>query len=762
MVGAAAGLAGVMLLIWTLSWLGNWVLAGNVERSVAAAEQGSSKLSLANLQTLDALRVQLEDWDKNDTLRLHWGLYEGDALKEVALRAYFARLKVLSLDLLHQNLTSHLQRAVSEAQPAGITYDRLKVYRTISVLACPADAPLVSKVLKSSAAEVHSGAGEEQLNLLQVQLDFYARQLEKSSKPPVQLAESPIATGSARGYLSSAGGLEQQLRSIINQLNQQVKSVKVADNVDDYRSVLKGNPEVPGAFTKKGSELFDELAARMGDASGETCVVGAKDKAQAAVEALDSQSRDRLKSLYLRQYADAWKDFLASYSVIRFATAEDAAGRLAKLSAPSSPLLGVVKLVALNTSFPQAKAAEPGLLERSANALGTLVPNAKDKALKAKASLDQIRNGSAEVLTPASVSRIFQPVLVTTPPDVDHFVSDNNSPYVGGLRNLQLGVEQLSRASTAEKMGASVQARAAVSQARIAHAGLADKFSNAGSEGVGKQLSDLLLQPIQWADAVIPDSVKIGTAPHNGELAKFCAEIRPTLAKYPFNSLEIEREVDLNELAGLFQPVTGKVWKYVAEHGSDLVVKSQVPGSGWQAKPDLQGVKVTTELIAFLNRSQQLTDVLFNASGNLQPRVKYVLRPVLIPGQTARTRLLIDGTELDSGKSALQVTFYWPAGPGVKRGAEGYQDFPGAGSSGFANYPTMWGVFRLFQYADPRPPGQLQVQWSEVRGGGPAAQRQLITPPARVEFLELPAGVDLFNPHFFEELRCPSRAVLAN
>jgi hypothetical protein len=39
---------------------------------------------------------------------------------------------------------------------------------------------------------------------------------------------------------------------------------------------------------------------------------------------------------------------------------------------------------------------------------------------------------------------------------------------------------------------------------------------------------------------------------------------------------------------------------------------------------------------------------------------------------------------------------------------------------------------------------------------------QTINPPARVEFVEFPGGVDLFNPKFFETLTCPGRAVTVN
>jgi hypothetical protein len=37
-----------------------------------------------------------------------------------------------------------------------------------------------------------------------------------------------------------------------------------------------------------------------------------------------------------------------------------------------------------------------------------------------------------------------------------------------------------------------------------------------------------------------------------------------------------------------------------------------------------------------------------------------------------------------------------------------------------------------------------------------------MNPPPKIEVLEFPGGVDLFNPKFFEDLKCPGRAVLVN
>jgi hypothetical protein len=47
------------------------------------------------------------------------------------------------------------------------------------------------------------------------------------------------------------------------------------------------------------------------------------------------------------------------------------------------------------------------------------------------------------------------------------------------------------------------------------------------------------------------------------------------------------------------------------------------------------------------------------------------------------------------------------------------------------------------------------VEWTK----GGVGRLEPIQPPVRLEIAEFPGGVDVFNPKFFEGLRCPARAV---
>jgi type VI protein secretion system component VasK len=339
--------------------------------------------------------------------------------------------------------------------------------------------------------------------------------------------------------------------------------------------------------------------------------------------------------------------------------------------------------------------------------------------------------------------------LFTTPPDPDLLVSEHNEPYIKGLRGLGENLDRLAQAPTADQPGAIAQAQAALVQAKQAHAGLADKFADA--EGLNKQLSDLLYQPIKWADLVIPKPAKPG-AKKDGELAAFCKEMRPTLMKYPFKA--DGRDAELDDLKRGFAPNVGLVSKYVQGSGAELVVRSE-SGQEWKPNPALKDVKVAPELVAFLTRTQQVTNAFFG-EGRATPQLTYTLRRGQEP--MIGFQLMLDGKPLDS-QDAVRRTFLWPA-QGADIGGKGIVMVGGVRAGGFGSFPGLWGVFKLFQIADERPLGNRKVQWSKNRGIG-GGEAQILDPPAKVEFNDFPGGVDVFNPKFFEALQqCPKRAVV--
>ena len=66
-------------------------------------------------------------------------------------------------------------------------------------------------------------------------------------------------------------------------------------------------------------------------------------------------------------------------------------------------------------------------------------------------------------------------------------------------------------------------------------------------------------------------------------------------------------------------------------------------------------------------------------------------------------------------------------------------------------------IFRVFGDAEPRDVGAKVVEWKYTRSG--LGRKEPIEPPVNLEIVAGPGEADVFNPKFWEGLRCPSAAV---
>jgi type VI protein secretion system component VasK len=164
-------------------------------------------------------------------------------------------------------------------------------------------------------------------------------------------------------------------------------------------------------------------------------------------------------------------------------------------------------------------------------------------------------------------------------------------------------------------------------------------------------------------------------------------------------------------------------------------------------------------LLAFLNRAQSIADA-FYPGGATQAQLTYTLRPKLDSSLKDLTLELETDGRPYQWTSGLQHAFNWPPPSGAKN--------PGAVARlrstasnfavAFASRGGIWGVFRVFGDAEPREPGAKLVEWKYTSSG--VGRREPIQPaPVQLEIVGFPGGQDVFNPKFWQGLRCPSTAV---
>jgi len=543
--------------------------------------------------------------------------------------------------------------------------------------------------------------------------------LDKKYEPLIHLDEDRTAVAIARDSLSKAQGPEERYRQLLPVVREQVKGLVVDVH---YQDVLTGSDGVPGEFTKDGRAAFETAVSDGNFRVGEPCVMGGLESAKSVGIGLEAP--EQIRSLYYREYAKTWRDFLHSYKVKPFLSAKDASVKLEKLAdSLKSPLLGIVRLVAINTKLEEPKPSTPGLLETAAKS--GKVPQPGSGLQKGIALAKQaVAESGPPPVTAADVTRFFQPTWYTTP-QPDLLVDEHNRAYVDGLSKLQQSIENYDNASTAEKAGMIQAARAALLAARGAYQGLIGNFRAAGDDGTNTILADLLEQPIRLANPWIPANPDVLiTGKRDGELQQVCVALAPMFKKYPFDSSQINAGATLDEIGRAFAPGQGKIWQYAQQAGADLVVRH---GKEWVPNPTPPpGVHVDPRLVAFLTRAQQFTDALYSGGGN-QPKFSYKLRP--IAGYAGVIKLTLDGTDLDSSSSSMQKDFHWP---GTPPGTDAFSGPRGFGpTSGFGRFPgDLWGVFRLFRNADDRPLNMHIVTWSMNKGLAGAPQP--LTPPAKV------------------------------
>ena len=75
-----------------------------------------------------------------------------------------------------------------------------------------------------------------------------------------------------------------------------------------------------------------------------------------------------------------------------------------------------------------------------------------------------------------------------------------------------------------------------------------------------------------------------------------------------------------------------------------------------------------------------------------------------------------------------------------------------------ASRDGIWGIFRIIGDAEPRAPGGRIVEW-KYSGGGKGHLQPIYPAPVEMEIVDFPGGVDVFNPQFYQGLKCPTRAV---
>ena len=471
-LGLAA--ASIMLTIpVSISWLGNRSLSdrvNNAARAVSAlpalsASPGTIAFpSREALRTLDALRAQLDTVQgyvrNGPPLRLRFGLWQGPALLAAARPVWYEgfrrQLFATSWGAIVDSLKA-LPEAPTASNDYGTTYALLKTYLITTSAPERSTVEFVAPVLLSSWQ--HGLAIDADVtSLARRQFEFYASELPTYNPFPTAADNAVVTHG--REFLARFTGGEQIYRNLLDAANTAVPAVKIPQ----APGFLTATPQVAGSFSVKGAEFMAD-AFRNSDRyfQGETWVIG---------DAAASRGVDRasviaaLRTRYAEDYAKAWRGVIVSAMVASPSSVKDAASKLEVFGGNQSPILQVLRTVALNT------------------------------------------------IIDSDTRATFQPVHAVTPPEiVDKFVSEKNQPYQDGLLGLMGALNRVASlpppapndtAATQAIVQAALLAGGDVTNARVAVKRVAQGFRLAPAAApVANAVERLLTEPIKGAEAVL-------------------------------------------------------------------------------------------------------------------------------------------------------------------------------------------------------------------------------------------------------------------
>jgi type VI secretion system protein ImpL len=701
MVLSVVALLGLLVAgVFALSYDGN----RRLQQSVVGATQGLVSRGAIGadgvpmedaLRRLDVLRGELDTLGRYERegppWRLRSGLYAGSALYPPLRRRYFTEMDRLLLRSTRDSLLTFLRSLPStptQGSDYGAVYTALKAYLITTLRPDQSTVEFLGPALVERWRGTRS-IDPGRLDLAARQFGFYAAELPHGD--PFDIEPDTRTVSHTRAFLGKFTGAEPIYRSMLAAVSAKARPVEYARIFPNALSVVRAPHIVPGAFTRDGWAAM-QVAFKDVDRyfRGEGWVIGD----QAPVTADRAKVVQQVRGLYIDEYIDQWRRFLAAASVERSRGVQDGARKLALLGSNQSPLLALFSLVSRHT------------------AVDTL-----------------------------AIAPAFQAAHVVTPPaDTAKYIGESNEGYMNALVALQASLEQVAKGGAAGGEMAVGQALADAAQARLATKQVANKFRIDNEGRVHTMVQRLMEAPIV---ALEPALMAVGPAELNGKGRAFCAPFQQVMVKYPFSPSGVV-PASVDEVSALLQPGTGALWTFVDNELPNYVVRH---GTQFAEKPG-SPVRISAAFISFVNRAAEFSTALYGAEGS-SPRLSFTMRPILseaVPGLT----VTIDGKQARFTRtSAASKPVVWTAAQGQEATLSARL---GGRDQQVLTYRGTWAIFKLFNQAEWYPGDNFYtVEWSLP---GTAASGK----PLRATFdVHLAGAKPVLKRNFFAGVSCNGR-----
>jgi type VI secretion system protein ImpL len=624
---------GALFLVYTVllfvSYLNNAALESSIldaARALPITSGSNPTPSTADVRALDSLRktiLQLDGYQQHGApLWYHWGLYQGDKLRDRARSVYFARFRPMLLAPAQENFATYLRNLPAAAtndtpySQYNAGYSPLKAYLITAGYHEKSTSAFLTPVFLQYWIGTRTVDADQQ-DLARQQIDFYATELARHDPYSIQ-ADNGIVQH-AQGYLNSFGGGARIYQAMISDANKRNAGIDFNLQYPGSDRYVIDRRHVDGAYTRPGFAFMkDAILHADRYFAGESWVLGDQ-----AAQGLDINAiRTYLLSTYPTDFIGQWNDFLARASIVGCGSVHDAPDRLSALAgsgaSSGSPLLELLYTVSHHTAV-------------------------DDQQIKPAFQSSQ---------------------KIVDPEAAGNFTGPGNQTYTSKLLDIA-GAITLVAANPNPDPNAGLQVNTAVVSAQTALRTIAQSFPGDAEHTDRRRVLELLNEPISCADGL---ANAIGTAPANGAGARICAAIRPLLAKYPFNPGS-NTEAGIAEVNQVLAPDTGVLWvqyKTALNQLLPLQVSSYVAASP----------KVNPAFVQFFNRAAQISSKLY-APGAQNPAFNFSLRFISANG-VSNPVINMDGQRVStgpnseffkwSGADAHQASLVWDGGDATYEG----------------------------------------------------------------------------------------------
>jgi type VI secretion system protein ImpL len=602
-----ATLALLWIIFTTVSFVGNAHLVSSVRtaaQDLASVQNlGAQQPTADSLRKLDSLRqtlVQLRGYNQNGApMHLRWGLYTGDSVYTDARAIYFHAFDQVLFSHAKHNLLGDLKTFQGDPTPtadSGAAYDALKAYLLTTSESQRNTGEFLQDFLMKDWKRDLGDIDQERSDLAAQQFAFYSAELT-ADNPYSKTSDSALVI-QVRAYLNKFSGLQRLYTSMLTDARQKAKGYRFAAAHPEGSDVLRARTDVDAAFTSDGWKIMDQSIQHPNAVQGETWVLGTATSTNLTSADLSAQ----LRAMYEKDFIAQWRAFLNAAAIMPYANDPDAATKLTKLSANSSPLLALICDVADNT-------------------------NVQSPAIKlAFQSPQQVVAPGCGVLK--------------------KYDQASNDPYMKGLLNLQQCVQQVADAAPEQKDAQKTTCQPTVSQAHLASAQLAQGLPTDPEGHVDQTVGALLDEPIKGLQ-----KIWISTG---GSGEGLCTPYKALQTAYPFNARS-SREITLPEFNDFFQPTKGKLSQFLLAQKNNLSLQgtTYVRALGTQTQVGKNFLRTLNELYAV-----QLAIYPNNAT---DPRFEYSVTAHLPDaGGFKSEKLAFDGQEWTISGSGGTKKFVWP------------------------------------------------------------------------------------------------------